>query len=228
MYFCPEIQETEMRNRKYTKREELANTLSHGVGLLLGVVVGYQFLSIAFASKDLWTIISIAAYLFGMLASYLTSTWYHATSDPEKKATLQKWDHAAIYFHIAGTYAPFTLLILREQGLWGWSIFTAVYIAAFMGTYMSFRKLKKHSNLETICFVLMGCTILIALKPLYDSLADIQKLNSLYWLIGGGAAYIIGAVFYSLTKKKYMHTVFHLFVLIGSICHMIAIYVIIK
>lgn len=217
-----------MRDRRYTEKEELANTLSHGLGLLLGVVVGYQFISIACASNDLWTIISIAAYLFGMLASYLTSTWYHATSDPKKKATLQKWDHAAIYFHIAGTYAPFTLLILREQGFWGWGIFTVVYIAAIMGTFMSFKKLNKHSNLETICFVLMGCTILIALKPLYDALANIQKLDSLYWLIGGGVAYIIGAVFYSLTKKKYMHTVFHLFVLIGSICHMIAIYIIIK
>lgn len=219
---------TKMRDRAYTKKEELANTLSHGVGLVLGAVVGCQFLSIAIASHNQWTIISIIAYLLGMLASYLTSTWYHATSEPKKKAILQKWDHAAIYFHIAGTYAPFTLLILRNQGLWGWGIFLAVYIAAITGAFMSFRKLKKHSNLETICFVLMGCTILIALKPLYDSLADIQKLDSLYWLMGGGVAYIIGAIFYSLTKKEYMHTVFHLFVLAGSICHMTAIYIIIK
>lgn len=217
-----------MRVRAYTKKEELANTFSHGIGLLLGIAVSYLFLSIAIASHDKWTIISVVAYLFGMLASYLTSTWYHATSEPEKKAILQKWDHAAIYFHIAGTYAPFTLLVLRNQGLWGWGIFSAVYIAAIMGTFMSFKKLKKHSNLETICFVLMGCTILIALKPLYDALVGIQKLDSLYWLIGGGIAYIIGAIFYSLTKKEYMHTVFHLFVLVGSMCHMMAIYIIIK
>lgn len=217
-----------MRNRAYTKKEEFANTLSHGTGLLLGIVVSYVFLSLAIESADKWVIISIIAYLFGMLSSYLTSTWYHATTVPKKKKLLQKWDHAAIYFHIAGTYAPFTLLILRDQGLWGWGILTAVYTAAIMGTFMSFKKLKKHSNLETICFVLMGCTILIAMKPLYDSLVDIQKLDSLYWLIGGGVAYIVGAIFYSLTKKEYMHTIFPLFVLVGSVCHMMAIYIIIK
>lgn len=217
-----------MRKRTYTQKEELANTLSHGLGLLLGAIAGYQLLSIAISSNDKWAIISVIAYLFGMLFSYLTSTWYHATSEPKRKAILQKWDHAAIYFHIAGTYAPFTLLALRNQGLWGWVILSVVYVAAITGTFFSFKKLKEHSYIETICYVLMGCTILIALKPLYDSLVDIQKVNSLYWLIAGGVAYIIGAIFYSLTKLKYMHTVFHLFVLAGSICHIIAIYILLK
>lgn len=217
-----------MRARTYTKNEELANTISHGAGLLLGCIAGYQLLSLAIASNNNWAVVSVIAYLLGMLASYLTSTLYHGTSNSKKKAILQKWDHAAIYFHIAGSYAPFTLLILRDKGLWGWGILTIVYTAAIIGTFFSFKKLKKHSYIETICYVLMGCTILVALKPLYDSLADINKVDSLYWLIGGGISYIVGAICYSLTKLKYMHTVFHLFVLGGSICHIIAIYIILK
>ncbi len=121
---------------------------------------------------------------------------------------------------------PFTLIVLRNEGAWGWGLFIFICLAAITGLIMSFTKLKSHSNMETVCFVLMGGAIMVAFKPLYDALSGTGHISALYWLIAGGVAYIAGALFYSWTKKKYMHTVFHIFVLIGSVCHIIAIYII--
>lgn len=213
-------------SKYYTRSEEIANTISHAAGILLGVAAGFILLSTAVASGNNWAVGSVIGYLFGMLASYVTSTCYHGCTHEKRKALLRKFDHSAIYLHIAGTYVPFTLIVLREENAWGWGLFIFICLAAIAGLIMSFVRLKEHSNLETICFVLMGCAILIAFKPLYDVLSDIGRVSALYWLIGGGIAYIVGALFYSWTKRKYMHTVFHLFVLLGSICHIIAIYTI--
>lgn len=216
--------ESSVNTKFYTKGEEMANTLSHGAGILLGGLVGYLLLNVTVQSGDFWKTFSVCLYLFGMLGSYITSTFYHAYPHGQRKELLRKFDHAAIYFHIAGTYAPFTLITLRTVGIWGWALFTFIYIAAFAGLFMSFRKLKKHSNIETVCFVVMGLCILVALKPLSDALGVVGQSDALYWLIGGGVSYIVGALFYSLTKVRYMHFIFHLFVLGGSICHLVAIY----
>lgn len=210
----------------YTKGEEIANTVSHAFGILLGVAGGCVLLSAAAKQGSCWAIGSTAAYLFNMLASYITSTCYHGCSPKRigRKTRWRKFDHGAIYLHIAGTYVPFTLLVLRNEGVWGWSLFAFVCLAAIAGLIASFTKLKSHSNVETICFILMGGTILIAFKPLYEVLTASGCITSLYLLIAGGISYVIGALFYSLNKKKYTHTIFHLFVLGGSVCHMIAIY----
>ena len=208
----------------YSKGEELANTLSHALGVLMGIAVGYILLQRAADDHGFWGIFSVSLYLLGMLSSYITSTLYHAYKHGNGKGWLRKFDHAAIYLHIAGTYAPFTLITLRQDGAWGWSLFAFIYLAAVVGVIKSFVKLERHSNIETICFVTMGASILIAIKPLYDSLSLTGQLDALFWLVAGGVAYIIGALFYSWTKKRYMHFVFHLFVLLGSICHIIAIY----
>ena len=160
-----------------------------------------------------------------MLASYIASTMYHACP-PESiwKERLRKWDHAAIYWHIAGSYSPITLTALRDAGLWGWGLFSFVWICALLGTVASFRKLKSHSNLETICFVLMGSVVLIAFKPLINVVSP----AAIAWIIAEGVCYVTGALFYSLHKRKYMHTVFHFFVLGGSVCHIVAVWDILK
>lgn len=132
---------------------------------------------------------------------------------------MRKWDHAAIYWHIAGAYSPITLVALREAGYWGWALFVFVWLCAIVGTVMSFRRLSAHSNLETLCFIGMGLSVLVAFKPLLDNVS----LTAVSWLIAEGVAYITGAVFYSLNKRKYMHTVFHFFVLLGEICHAVAV-----
>jgi hemolysin III len=214
------------RTGYYTKGEEIANTISHGAGILLGVAAGFILLSLAVTGGNSWAVGSVIGYLSGMLASYVSSTCYHGCTHEKRKELLRKFDHSAIYLHIAGTYVPFTLLVLRDESAWGWGLFIFICVAAVAGSVMSFTRLKKHSNLETVCFVLMGCAIFAAFKPLYDVLSGMGCTAALYWLMAGGISYIVGALFYSWTKKKYMHTIFHLFVLGGSICHMIAIYLI--
>ena len=218
---------------RYTKKEEIWNASSHGGGILLGVVMGIIFLVWCFRSDNNWARVGVILYLFGMLGSYIASTLYHALPAYERyktggllghrskwKERLRKWDHAAIYWHIAGSYSPLTLIALREQGYWGWSLFSFVWLCAIAGTIVSFVHLKEHSNVETFCFVGMGLSVLVAFKPLMDSVSAAAVI----WLIAEGVSYIAGAVFYSLNKKKYMHSVFHFFVLAGSVCHIIAVW----
>lgn len=187
---------------------------------MLGAVVGTVFLIWSTRSGNVWAVIGVSLYIFGMLMSYLASTIYHALSAWSVwKERLRKWDHAAIYWHIAGAYSPITLVALREAGYWGWALFVFVWLCAIVGTVMSFRRLSGHSNLETLCFIAMGLSVLVAFKPLLDNVS----LTAVSWLIAEGVAYITGAVFYSLNKRKYMHTVFHFFVLLGEICHAVAV-----
>ena len=148
-------------------------------------------------------------------------TWYHSSRpDTRHREVLRKFDHAAIYLHIAGSYSPIMLVSLREAGYWGWGIFSFVWLCAFIGTTLCFCRLKEHSYLETICYIAMGCSIFVAFKPLCNHVPSLF----IYWLIAEGVSYITGAVFYSFHKLPYMHSVFHLFVLGGTICHMIALW----
>lgn len=204
----------------YTKKEEILNSSSHGVGILLGIVVGAGFLYWVYSQGDGWAQFGVWLYLFGMLSSYIASTVYHAL--PERwraKEVLRKFDHAAIYWHIAGSYSPITLIALRQVGYWGWALFAFVWICAIVGTVMSFVKLQEHSNWETTCFVLMGLSCLVALKPLLDTIP-----TSFAWIVAEGVCYITGALFYTLHNRPFMHSVFHFFVLAGSVCHIIAVW----
>ena len=168
-----------------------------------------------------WAAIGVGLYLFGMLGSYLASTIYHALRlrNPWRER-MRKWDHAAIYWHIAGSYSPITLIAMRDYGYWGWTLFTFVWACAIIGTLISFIKLKEHSNIETACFVIMGLSVLAAFKPLVDTVS----VNAFVWIVLEGVFYITGAVFYSFNKTKYTHTVFHFCVLAGSICHIVAVW----
>ena len=205
---------------RYTKKEEIWNAASHGGGILIGVVFGIIVLVWCFQADNNWARVGVILYLFGMLGSYVASTLYHSMKHHSKwKERLRKWDHAAIYWHIAGSYSPLTLTALRDQGYWGWSLFIFVWSCAIAGTIVSFIRLKEHSNLETFCFVGMGLSVLVAFKPLMDSVSE----AAIIWLIAEGVSYITGAVFYSLNKTKYMHSVFHFFVLAVSVCHIIAV-----
>lgn len=219
---------------RYTHREELWNSWSHAAGILLGVAFGIVFLVMAFKGDNPWARLGVSLYLFGMLASYVASTVYHALPLYERhtgqkgllaprskwKERLRHWDHAAIYWHIAGSYSPLTLVALRTQGYWGWGLFAFVWLCAIAGTIVSFRQLKEHSNFETFCFVGMGLSVLVAFKPLINAVST----AAVVWIVAEGVCYITGAVFYSLNKRRYMHSVFHFFVLAGSLCHIIAVW----
>lgn len=214
-----------MNQKIYTVKEEILNSSSHALGILLGVGASSFLLNRPLVVQSGWATTAVIVYLVGMLLSYLSSTLYHAISHAKTKRVLQKIDHAAIYIHIAGTYTPFTLVTLMNRGYWGWALFSFIWLAAIVGALASFRKMERHSHFETICYVVMGCAVLVAFKPLITTLTDSGKLDTLYWLIGGGVSYIVGALFYSFTKIRYMHSIFHLFVLGGSVCHIIAIYI---
>jgi len=206
----------------YSKKEEIWNSTSHAAGIVLGLVVGALFLWWVYRQGDGWAEFGIWLYLFGMLSSYVASTVYHALPSrwARQKEALRKWDHAAIYWHIAGSYSPITLIALRGEGAWGWALFAFIWAAAIAGTIASFVKLKDHSHLETVCFCLMGLSVLVAFKPLLACVST----AAVVWIVAEGVSYITGAVFYSLHHHRYMHTVFHFFVLLGSICHIIAVW----
>lgn len=205
----------------FTPLEERWNAWSHSAGILLGIVVGSVFLVWCYNTQNGWATVGVVLYLFGMLGSYICSTVYHALSPKSRwKNRLRRWDHAAIYWHIAGSYSPITLVALREQSAWGWALFAFVWTAAIAGTIVSFVHLKKHSNIETLCFCLMGLSVLVAFKPLIACVSP----TAVGWIIAEGVAYITGAVFYTMHNKPYMHTVFHFFVLLGSICHIVAVW----
>ncbi|MFT3753072.1 MAG: hemolysin III family protein [Paludibacter sp.] len=209
---------------RYTAKEERANTYSHAIGVLFGVIAGAILIPKAIASHNPWAIVSDIVFIISLTLMYLSSTLYHADKNRQTKSIRRKFDHAAIYAQIAGSYTPFTLIVLRENGAWGWSLFGVIWTAAAIGISLSLMKLKNGSKLETVCYVAMGWVVVIAFKPLIDALNASNSISVLYWLIGGGLFYTVGAVLYSFKKIQYMHAIWHLFVLGGSICHVIAIW----
>jgi len=209
--------------KQYTRGEEIANATTHGIGALLGVAAGIWIMQKAFRSSDNWAVSSVSVYILCMLFSYFSSTFYHACREGKRKETLRIFDHVAIYFHIAGTYTFFTLVIFRNTAFWGWSLFFIVWIAALTGSYISFKGKGIGNRIETICYVALGLVAFIAFKPLIDNLNSIKALDVLWYIIAGGASYIVGALLYSFKKIPYIHSVFHLFVIGGSLFHVLAI-----
>ena len=204
----------------YSKKEETINSISHGIGIAMGVIVSALFLIKCYQAQNLWAACGVWLYLFGMGGSYLASTLYHSLKHHNPwKRRLRHWDHAAIYWHIAGSYSPITLIALREDGGWGWELFGFVWLCAIIGTVVSFRKMEEHSYVETVCYILMGLSVLVVFKQLFA-----LSPTACYWIIAEGVCFITGAAFYSLRKARYMHSVFHFFVLGGSACHMVAVW----
>ena len=157
--------------KKYTVEEERCNAISHSVGIVGGFIVSALFISKVIAKGgDAWALASVLLYMFGMLSSYTFSTLYHAVSPNSKwRKPLRKLDHSAIYWHIAGSYSPIMLIAMRDVGYWGWGIFAFCWLCAIVGTSLSLYSLKKHNILETVCYVLMGLTIVVAMKQFYNA-----------------------------------------------------------
>lgn len=204
--------------KTYSHKEEQLNIWSHFIGMVLSIIGLILLLYKGIQSGSALVIVSYALYGVSMLVLYLASTLYHSAIEPEKRKKLKVFDHAAIYFLIAGTYTPFSLLVLK--GAWGWSIFGVVWGIAALGISLKLFFTGRFNLLSTISYVLMGWVVVIAIKPLIESISS----QGLFLLAAGGFFYTVGAVLYSIKRIPYNHAIFHFFVLMGSLAHFLAIY----
>ncbi len=195
---------------QYAPGEERFNAISHGAGAVLACVGLGALVSLAALYGDAWAVTASAVYGLSLVTLYLASTLYHASATPKIKSALQVLDHCSIFLLIAGTYTPYTLITLR--GPLGWGMFALVWAAAVAGVTLNIVDMKKYSKFSLICYLAMGWVVLAALGPLIRSL----EIPGVILLALGGAAYTGGVVFYK-SKRRYMHAVWHLFVLAGSV-----------
>jgi len=202
----------------YSSKEEKFNVISHGFGLLLSVVALILLILKSLKHQDKIYLITSVIYGLSLIILYAASTFYHASKKPEIRYKLNIFDHASIYVLIAGTYTPFSLITLN--GWVGWTIFGVSWGLAFIGIILKLFFTGKYDKASTIAYVLMGWVIIFAIKPLIDSLS----LQGLVWLFIGGFFYTFGAFLYSKEKIKYNHAIFHIFVLLGSFAHFMAVY----
>lgn len=199
-------------------REEWANTGTHAVGIALSLAGLAMMVVVASRQGDAWQVTSSAIFGASLVLLYTASTLYHAYRSENAKRLLRKFDHAAIFLLIAGTYTPFVLVTLR--GPWGWSLFGVVWGLAVVGMVLKFWFTGRFRVVSTLLYLGMGWLVLIALKPL---LAALPRAG-FGWLVAGGACYSFGTVFYLWRRLPYHHAVWHLWVLAGSICHWVAVF----
>jgi len=206
-------------DRAQSRGEELANSLSHGAGLV-AALVATPFL-IVHAVKVGHTGYLVGASIFAatMVMLYLASTFYHALQPGRLKQVFRIIEHSAIYLLIAGTYTPFTLGVLH--GAWGWTLFGLIWGLALLGVVLKVVNGTAHPIASTILYLLMGWLIVIAADPLYTLL----PAAGLAWLVAGGLAYTAGVAFFIIDSRlRYGHFVWHLFVITGTACHYFAVY----
>ena len=205
--------------RAYTLGEEIFNSISHGVGGLLAIAG--TVLVIVFAAINRGAMEVVTGSIFGasLIILYTMSTLYHAITPPMAKKVFQILDHNTIFLLIAGTYTPYTLCCIEPKWL-GWTIFGCIWGAAVLGIVFSSINLEKFRKISTFCYILMGWGIIFAIKPLKEGMPTI----SLVMLIIGGVLYSLGCIFYAIKKVKYFHSIWHLFVVGGSVLHWFSVF----
>ncbi len=218
------MERTPLINRtlpNYTKGEECMNMITHIVGGGLSIFILVICIIAAAAHHNVWGVVSGAIYGFCLIALYSVSSVYHGLRTDTSKKVMQVIDHCTIYFLIAGTYTPILLSAMRpEYPVLSWVVFGAEWGFALLGAALNGIDLKKYSKFSMICYIAMGWLIVAALKPTIAVLT----MPGFLWLLAGGVAYTLGAVLYGLGKKKaYLHSVFHIFVIFGSILQAVSI-----
>ncbi len=204
--------------RQYPKVEEILNIITHGLGLLLSIAALVILVVFASIRGDAWHIVSFTIYGVCLVVLYLASTLFHSVRKQSLRNKLNIFDHSAIYFLIAGTYTPFLLVTIR--GPWGWSLFGVIWGLAIGGLFFKLFYTGKYDLISAIIYVIMGWLIIIALKPMNENFSR----EGMLWLLGGGISYSIGVVFYLLHKLPYNHAIFHIWVLLGSFAHFVAVF----
>jgi hemolysin III len=197
--------------------EEIANAVSHGVGLLMAVVAALVLVVAAVQRGGVAEIVGASIFGATMVWVYFTSTLYHALPRNRAKRIFRILDHGAIFLLIAGTYSPFTLGPLR--GAWGWTLFGSVWSLAFAGVVFKAVGGVRYPKLSTSLYVAMGWLIVVAIEPLRLNV----PMSGLFWLLAGGIAYTAGVAFFAVKRLRYSHFVWHLFVIAGSACHFAAV-----
>lgn len=206
--------------RRYQSRgEEITNSLSHGLALLAALIAAPFLVVYAVAQGDPTFVVAASIFAATVVLLYLASTIYHALPRGRVKQVFQAVDHSAIFLLIAGTYTPFTLGVLR--GPWGWTLFGIIWGLAAIGVLMKSLGKIGHPAVSAMLYISMGWLVVIAINPLLAHL----PVDGLLWLLGGGLAYTAGVIFFVLDARlPYGHFVWHLFVIAGTTCHYLAVF----
>lgn len=209
--------EIDHKTPMYTLGEEIANSITHGIGAVLSIVGLTVLIVLAAIYGDTWRVISFSIYGLTLIILYLISTLYHSFPQPRVKRIFQTLDHAAIYLLIAGTYTPFLLITIR--GPLGWTLLAVIWGLAMLGVIWKLCFMSRFRFVATGAYLLMGWLIVIAIKPM---LANLTTMG-MSLILAGGIVYSLGVLFYVWRRLPYNHAIWHLFVLVASICHFFAI-----
>lgn len=201
----------------YSLGEEIANAITHGIGAFLSIVALTLLVAIAALWGDAWHLASAIVYGVTMFLLYIASTLYHAITHEKARHVLKVIDHAGIYLLIAGTYTPFTLVTIRNDG--GWWLFGIVWGLAAIGIAFEAYWVYRPKWVSAVVYLGMGWLAIFAIGPIVNNLEP----AGVWLLVGGGLAYSLGTIFYVLKRVKFMHAVWHLWVLAGSALHFIAV-----
>ncbi|MCL2176408.1 MAG: hemolysin III family protein [Firmicutes bacterium] len=210
-------------SRAQTKGEEIFNGVTHMAGAVFGIFVLVLGVSFAVRYLDTFAVVAMAIYGSSMVLLYTISTIYHMLRQGNAKAVFRVLDHSAIYLLIAGTYTPYTLILLREVGAWGWTIFGLQWGLATLGIILNGVAMENKGvkYFKFTAYLVMGWMAIVAIIPIAQNLA----FWGVFWLVAGGVAYTVGVLFYRAGRKtKYIHSVWHIFVLLGSVLQFISIY----
>lgn len=203
--------------KKYSLLEEIAHSVSHGIGVILGIVGLVVMLWLSFEYGDVWHVVSVSIYGFSVILLYSASTLYHALTNVKAKRFFQLMDHAAIFVLIAGTYTPFLLVNLR--GPWGWTLFVIIWSIAIGGVMLEIMKKERIKWLSLSLYLGLGWMALVAMKPMLE----LVNTTGLLLLLAGGLLYSFGVIFYVRKQMVFHHAIWHLFVLAASVAHFFAV-----
>ena len=201
-----------------TLGEELANTLTHGAGLVLSLTALIWMVYKAWIHGDAWHVTACAVFGATLVLMYSASTVYHGLRNPKWKRWFRVMDHQSIYLLIAGSYTPWVLVTLRGESGW-WSLLAAIWGMGLLGVLAKLKKENRYKDAGLVLYLAMGWMFLLAVKPMLE----ILPLNAILWIAAGGLIYTVGIAFYRMDHKRFMHAVWHLFVMGGSFCHVMAV-----
>jgi hemolysin III len=203
--------------RPFTMGEELFHSVTHGIGTGLSIAGLVILVVLAILNGDIYQIISFSIFGASLVLLYLASTLYHGIQQPRAKRVFKVFDHSAIYLLIAGSYTPFLLVGMR--GTTGWTLLAVVWLIALTGITMKVLFIDRFQVLSVVAYLVMGWLCVFAFREMVSSIPT----GGIIWLAAGGILYTVGVIFYAMQKTPYMHAIWHLFVLGGSICHYFAV-----